>query len=422
MPQVLTEYAMEQMEIDLTIGAGIDPSTLPNVGVWYEPAKQGLSDGAPITSMTDNSGAGNTGAVTGTLHYRAATKAADFGAGSVSVLSPAFFTSAYDSAFTSIILPTGNNSGLTVHHAIGSSYFGDRNTGQWGYALGSIAASSFLVPTTQQKCVEIVRWDGTTLTFFSNGFAYVHTASSGVLGANGHALTLGQVGGSFQWLGLIQAVILGHAAWTDAQCRGIAAYLGMPQAKQVICDGNSLTVGAGGLNGWPIYAFDALGVGTGGYDVATTGINLPSLISRYSGLVPPLFAPALDNIVTVQEIVNTLADDTVSAATCEGYLATYAAAVRASGAKVIVATALPASSSGIVNPSSYETKRQAVNTWIRGPGASNFDAIADVGSNVNIGQAGDPTNPVYYQSDQIHLTNLGQQIQAGYWQTAIASV
>jgi hypothetical protein len=407
---------------ELSLSGAIDPSTLPLLKLWYEPSKQGLSNGANLPTFVDYSGQGNTGTITGTITYDAPNLAASFAGGSCKSLSPAFFTSGFDHAFTLLILPKGNNSGLTVHHSIGASYYGDRNAGQIGYALPLSSPATVFEPTTRQPIIEVVRYDGTNFTFVANGFAYVYQAGSGNMGLNGDALTLGQLGGGFQWLGDIRIVLVGETAWPDSALRGLYAYLGSPQTVQVICDGNSLTSGAGGQYGWPTYAFDALGVGWGGYNTATVGISISTLISRFSATVPPLQAPGLLNIVCEQEFTNTLAPGTVSVATAEAQWTSLCAAARGTGAKVVSSTILPCTSSGVANPTLFETQRQTINTWMRGQGTTYWDALADLGGDATIGAPGATLNATYYQSDQVHLTNAGQQIAQGYFQAAIRSL
>lgn len=291
MPQVTTEYMDQQMKIDLTEGSPFDPSALPSLTLWWEPAKQGVSDGVDLPNLVDYSGNANTGTITGLLPYQAATLAANFAAGSVKAVSPSVFDASYNGAFTIFSVVKGNNSGLTVDQAIGAGFYMDRNGGQAGYELGSTSVASFLRTITANTIAEWVRYDGTTLTVGGEAFGYQHGACSGTMGFAGVPLTWGQLSGSFQFLGQIRLTVVCKAALTDANIRQLLNYVGRAQTKQVVCDGNSLTIGAGGIPGWPFPAFDFLGVGYGGYDVATTGINLPSLISRYAGLCPPLFAP-----------------------------------------------------------------------------------------------------------------------------------
>lgn len=110
-----------------------------------------------------------------------------------------------------------------------------------------------------------------------------------------------------------------------------------------------------------------------------------------------------------------------SQATTYARLQTYCQNRKNAGWTVIVCTELPcvASYVGV----GYEAARQSLNTDIRNNfGSFGVDAIADIGNDTTIGQAGQNTNSTNYQADQIHLKNPGIQIIADTVISALASL
>lgn len=92
---------------------------------------------------------------------------------------------------------------------------------------------------------------------------------------------------------------------------------------------------------------------------------------------------------------------------------------RAQGFYVVAATILPRSSAIVIsNRPTFEADRQVINQLIRDNYASFADAIADVGADTTIGEAGDETNATYY-ADLTHLNATGTRILADYFADAI---
>ena len=54
--------------------------------------------------------------------------------------------------------------------------------------------------------------------------------------------------------------------------------------------------------------------------------------------------------------------------------------------------------------------------------SNNCDALADIWANPNIGSASSPTNTTYFQSDQLHLTNLGYGIMGSIFRCGMNTV
>ncbi len=112
----------------------------------------------------------------------------------------------------------------------------------------------------------------------------------------------------------------------------------------------------------------------------------------------------------------------VTQATWQANITSYISQVKAAGVdKVIFLTILPRDSFGAVNPA-FETARQTWNTWVRANAVSTgIDAIADVGADATIGQAGQEDNLTYYV-DGTHTTAAGDAIVQGLVIAAINSV
>jgi len=110
-----------------------------------------------------------------------------------------------------------------------------------------------------------------------------------------------------------------------------------------------------------------------------------------------------------------------SATTAYNNLVTYYTARRAAGFKVIVTTLLPRSNAG--TPGSFEADRQTVNTNLRNNWASFGDALADVGADANMGDAGDELDLTYYDADKVHPNQTGNDYLAdNYFIPAIQSI
>ncbi len=125
------------------------------------------------------------------------------------------------------------------------------------------------------------------------------------------------------------------------------------------------------------------------------------------------------NIYVPFEVTNDLFFG-ASAATAYANYVTLCGLARARGFKIVAMTCLPRSNVG--TPGSFEADRQTVNTSIRNNYASFADALADVGADTTIGDAGDELNLTYYQSDKVHMTDAGYDIVAEYVKVAILTL
>lgn len=184
--------------------------------------------------------------------------------------------------------------------------------------------------------------------------------------------------------------------------------------KLLIFDGNSLTAGSTGTD--PAlargYVERVLATQTGftARNFGITGQTTAMMAAAAATQVDALLAGTyVKKIVVVWELSNALTNGLPSLTNVidrKAELDAYCDARRRAGAKVVVLTCLPRGTSA-----EFEAARQACNAIVRADSAR-YDAIVDVGGYPAIGAPGAQNATVYYQGDQTHLTNAGQQIVA----------
>lgn len=190
---------------------------------------------------------------------------------------------------------------------------------------------------------------------------------------------------------------------------------------RIVGDGNSLTAdnfATIGTVGWMEQLQTNL---AGTWTYTNKGVNsqkTTDMIADAATDIDPLYsADNAANILVVWEVTNHLKLSPGATAT-EAYdaLVSYCQARKAVGWKVIVITVLPRE-----NDSTFNTKRESVNAWIRENWRSFADAIVDPGSDTRIGEFGDEANTSNY-FDTIHLTTAGQRMIAEGVQTAVLNI
>jgi lysophospholipase L1-like esterase len=197
----------------------------------------------------------------------------------------------------------------------------------------------------------------------------------------------------------------------------------------VVIDGNSLAIGTQGTSVSATY--DGFLAANGSpksrdcYLMARSGITTPNMAADAATRVDTLYnssITATKRIVIVWEIGNDLGLNSTRTDT-EAYnnIKSYCQARKAVGWKVIVATALPRTSSVNAN---YETYRLSVNSQVVANAVAEgwADAVADVASNATIGATGTSTNTTYYAADGIHLIDAGYTVAKTYFTNAINAV
>jgi len=223
--------------------------------------------------------------------------------------------------------------------------------------------------------------------------------------------------------GDIKEIAIYNRALTDAEARQVVAYLAAQHSlapvaggKQVIFDGNSLTVGYVAFPGMTDAALPQIPSLWRGYNFGASGQTIEQMAADAATQIDPLYnAAASKNVLVAWEGTNalqtlqnptTVYNDTVS----------YCQARRAAGWQVVIATILPRTAAGTY--ANFEADRQTVNTNIRTNYAAFADALADVGNDATIGVTGASNNVTYY-SDKTHLTTAGYAIVATYMKNAV---
>lgn len=194
---------------------------------------------------------------------------------------------------------------------------------------------------------------------------------------------------------------------------------GTKRLPQVIFDGNSLTDQGFG-NGYLTTVFATLGVGYDYLEMGVGGQTTGAMIVLAPTKIDPLFrATRSKNIVVCWEILNDVLLGGANATQAYNDVVSYCTGRRAAGFEVVVVTALPANATTYPT---WEAIRQTVNTNIRTNWATFADALADVGDDATIGQAGQAANQTYYTSDEVHLRVPGGTIVGNYVATAIGTL
>ncbi len=197
--------------------------------------------------------------------------------------------------------------------------------------------------------------------------------------------------------------------------RGVKLGDTLGNLPQIICEGDSITFGAGATSGkdWPVTMQKSL---TGKYRITNLGIsgqkayeilaNAPERTDRLWSLYS-----ATPKVYLLWAGSNDLAEGKTSSVI--NSLTSRIAAARAAGAtKILLGTILPRGDAG------FEVNREKINSAIRASGHLGADGIADVAADKTIGQFNQNTDINYY-GDGIHPNDAGYQIIAEIWQQAL---
>jgi hypothetical protein len=193
----------------------------------------------------------------------------------------------------------------------------------------------------------------------------------------------------------------------------------------IIFDGNSLAFGHGGIETHFIpEVMDDLSLRMeNASNLGQAARTITDMVDDFSTRIAPLYISSIHsdfNVVVGWEITNELVVLGASTAAIQQALQDYAAAARAAGFKVVLVTCLPRTTVGGQNVT-FEAQRQTINAWLVSNPGGFCDAVADVASDTDIGEAGDNLNGTYY-SDGLHLTDAGYAKAAPYISAAIATI
>jgi len=181
----------------------------------------------------------------------------------------------------------------------------------------------------------------------------------------------------------------------------------------VVYVGDSLTFGYGGT--YPYNHYIALpacnGIPFASYNIGINAETLQTMKSIAPSNLNSLFAHnAPVNIAVIWGGTNDIANG-VSAAQAFFYLQTFAKDERALGFRIIVAT--------MISRVGLDSQKDAYNALIRENWPNFADGLADLAANPNLGADGAYSNRTYFQSDRIHLTDMGYSLVGSIFQAAL---
>ena len=318
----------------------------------------------------------------------------------------------YNTALTQYKFLLGS-SGLT------SNIYQDGTTGKLGIYDGAFKAST-ATPPTSRACILVVMDSGAT-TIYVNGVASTTTLLANA-SSSGFTL-LGSAASAYPAQGAYSEVAWWNRALNSTEAAQMYAYsqtLGVLSAAAytVVWDGDSISYGLyAALNQGPVQ--QSLFQNARVYNVAEASKTLATLTTDAPTWVDPLKSGAGKDYLVIFAGTNDIYLAGKTGAQTYTQLVTYCTARRSAGwNKIIVVTMLPRGGT------TMETYRQDYNSAIRAgfaAGTLPCDAVADVGSDPTIGQAGQQANTTYF-FDAIHPTKAGDTIVASYTSPAVGLI
>lgn len=420
----------------------VDPSSLSGLIGWYQATSlSGLADGAAVSSWADLSTAGNT--LTQGTGANQPTKQTNSGAPVVRNAANKYLANTSLAVSSRAFTLFGVISGSSIASAQKIMGVGGSNrvllnqfSSDWGAQSTITSGSTFndlwltgLRPTQNVFYTVCIRSDSDgAITIFMGGQEVYRMQGHGADAVTAATLTGLYVGTSGElvnhFTGDFKEVVLYNRALTDDEARQVAAYLSaqhgltpVSSGKQVVFDGNSLTVGYVAFPGMTDVAIAGI---TGGLwrasNFGVSGQTIEQMASDAATQIDPLYRSGFSkNILVCWEGTNAL-QTLQNPTTVYNDIVSYCQARQAAGWKVVIVTVPPRTAAGVY--ANFETDRQTLNTNINTNYATFADARADVGGDATIGGATAPNNTTYY-SDKTHLTSAGYAIAANIIKTAI---
>ena len=429
-PRAAVRAAVRDVVYPITGAGGIDPAALTGLIAGYR-VSDTVRTGSEVDEWTDITGNGYDATPVSTKDTVVSHADGDYAAGGQRYAPASPIPVDFEAATIVVVFRSGRRQ---AGNAIGQSTVALTNpAASGGGVLTDSGAAQFYNAVRRGGCVRnpsghtnvlAMRWGASACTFRSNGI-------SDDVAANRAATTeefvhiWGYAGaGSFRWGQERQELYFFDRALTDAELAGIEAYYACRRPTTALhIVGDSFVNGTGASSGGNAYArvlesSTGLSVcvhGGSGYRFSNlTSANLVASIASSSGA-------GLSPIVVLDLGKNDLASG-VADATLRTTWTSFASAITAAGGQLVAVTIPPrtAGFSGGADASSYETNRNSFNVWIRTQTA-NFDAVADVANNANLGDVADVSGS-YYSGDGIHLSDLGHAEWASVIKGAIDSI
>lgn len=193
-----------------------------------------------------------------------------------------------------------------------------------------------------------------------------------------------------------------------------------------------MTLGAGSTSGnsYPSQTVNQLLPQPWGMvNLGVGGQSLGSMVTNAAANVDPKYNPINDYtiVIVLWGGTNDLGTGSRTPAQVFADLQTYGNARQAVGWKVVILSLLPRSATS----PTFEADRQTLKGLLLGDftvptgftniwtGGSYADALVDLASDSVIGLPGSQSNLTYFNADQVHLTDAGYAIVAGYVKDAV---
>lgn len=201
-------------------------------------------------------------------------------------------------------------------------------------------------------------------------------------------------------------------------------------SQRIVFHGDSLTYGVSASWGssYPEQTIGMLGSGFRARNLGVSAQQMRVMVSNAKNEIDPLITASTRKLC-VWGGTNDLAFGGASGQDVYRAIVQYCVDRKAAGWRVVVIGMLPRG--GEETSLGFELNRRFVNQQLRNDftrftsfpnirtGAPYADALIDLGSDREIGHAGQERNPTYF-SDQIHLTNAGYAIVAQYAKNALS--
>lgn len=428
----------------IILPANFDPSTIPGLDVWLRGDSGVGLTGAVVSSWTSKVGANVwTSGVAGSPTFGTGSNGREtliFNGTAASLRNSAYrraqsFTMAIafkQNAWTSAVrmFDGYSNTEALINQFSASA--------QLSVFAGTEASSSGAADVGKYASL-IADYAGTGSSLQINGGpVYVGSA-----GTNGFitGMTIGSAfGGLGQWFnGEIQEILIWSRLLRASEKAQVNTYLSARYSVKRLwtnntqCLGDSLTFGAGvpASQAWPVVAATITGAKFGTYrNRGVSGFTVAQVNSAAASDGTDHFAIDQSYDRTIEtvwcgtnDIANGRTDAQVIADLTTLITNRRNAAIGGPPLKVIVGTTI---SRGIaVSPSPWtnqmETYRLSVNNTLRTPANVGADLCADIADSV-LGPTNAWQNTTYYQSDEIHLTQVGYAHAAGIWAAQILAL
>lgn len=423
--------------------SALNPSLIPWHAAWWtsDPLQSPPSNGARVSSWRDLSGNGRDLAqATSTL--QPAYQAQDTNVGRHPTIRGAYGTYLATGAFTGVPQP------ISVV-LVGSIYTNQWNTAATGGVAfdGVLAAQNVLYSNTSNGGQAGRIETGVTSSIFCTRDARPHVwvarngasaaiLKDGVSQATGNtgtssptAWTVGGLNGSYplysswgSWafVGVYAGDVTAHPNWSTFHASLLDYYQVAAQRALVVADGDSRQTCYFGTGYGPA-ADDWLSQLGGSLTGVCSTVNqgVPSQLQQTqtangAAKIDPLYSAGnTTNVVVTNGGVNDL--PTRTDVQIEGDIQTYCSARQAAGWKVIVCTIPPA----LTVTGANETKRVAVNSWIRSNYGSWADKLADLDNDARLQN---PSDTTYFDTQGVHYTRAGHGVVRDLIATQLATL